>query len=106
MARPADPTSRSSLVAAARREFVKSGIQRARIEDITAACALSKGAFYLHFESKEALFRELVHGLEQQFEAMRTSREQAYAKLIGEGVPSGKKAAAFVAALADIDGSR
>ncbi|MFZ5440026.1 MAG: TetR/AcrR family transcriptional regulator [Myxococcota bacterium] len=103
MARPADPTARSSLVAAARREFVKSGIQRARIEDITAACGLSKGAFYLHFESKEALFRELVQSVEAAVDGLRRAREQAYAKLVEDGFPRGKKALAFVAALGDID---
>ncbi|GAC1344970.1 MAG: hypothetical protein NVSMB23_20530 [Myxococcales bacterium] len=60
MARPADPNSRQSLVAAARAEFARRGLRGARIEDITAACKLSKGAFYLHFPSKESLFGELV----------------------------------------------
>jgi len=39
---------------------VKKGLRGARIEDITAACGLSKGAFYLHAASKEALFGEVV----------------------------------------------
>ena len=60
MARPADPHARASLISAARREFVRHGIVGAHIEDITQACKLSKGAFYLHFESKEALFKVLV----------------------------------------------
>jgi AcrR family transcriptional regulator len=60
MARPADPHARRSLINAARKEFARSGIVGARIEDITAACGLSKGSFYLHFKSKEALFGELV----------------------------------------------
>ncbi|WP_375770325.1 TetR/AcrR family transcriptional regulator [Archangium gephyra] len=60
MARPADPHARAALFAAARAEFVKKGLRGARIEDITAACGLSKGAFYLHAASKEALFGELV----------------------------------------------
>ncbi len=60
MARPADPHARDALIAAARAEFVKKGIRGARIEDITAACGLSKGAFYLHYSSKEALFGEVV----------------------------------------------
>jgi len=63
MARPADPHARDALISAARAEFVKKGIRGARIEDITAACGLSKGAFYLHFSAKEALFRELVDEL-------------------------------------------
>jgi AcrR family transcriptional regulator len=78
MARPADPHARASLVAAARKEFVRSGIQRARIEDITQACGLSKGAFYLHFESKEALFGELVAALQERIEAHRRAREAAH----------------------------
>jgi AcrR family transcriptional regulator len=91
------------LIAAARSEFVRCGIQKARIEDITQACGLSKGAFYLHFESKEALFREVVQGLEVKFDAMRSSREQAYAELISRGVPPRRKAAPFVEELAAID---
>src|SRR5712692_9542285 len=60
MARHADPNAKDALIAAARREFARRGLRGARIEDITAACGLSKGAFYLHFPSKEALFGELV----------------------------------------------
>jgi AcrR family transcriptional regulator len=103
MARPADPHARSSLLTAARREFVRSGIQKARIEDITQACGLSKGAFYLHFESKEALFREVVHGLEREFEALRQAREDAYAELISRGVPSRRRAGPFITELTQID---
>jgi AcrR family transcriptional regulator len=82
MARPADPHAHSALVAAARAEFVASGIQRARIEDITARCSLSKGAFYLHFESKEALFREQAEELAREFEALRAARAEGYAEII------------------------
>lgn len=81
MARPADPHARSALIAAARRVFHEQGIQRARIEDITAACGLSKGAFYLHFESKEALFAELVKEFEHQMDVMfeqRMAEEDAF----------------------------
>lgn len=103
MARPRDPHARSALITAARAEFVKAGLQKARIEDITHACGLSKGAFYLHFESKEALFREVVSQLELHFEALRTSREQAYRALISRGMPARRHAAAFIAQLRDID---
>lgn len=69
MARPADPNARSALVAAARREFARRGLRGARIADITAACGLSKGAFYLHYDSKEALFGELVDGFRMELSA-------------------------------------
>jgi AcrR family transcriptional regulator len=76
MARPADPTARSALLAAARAEFVKKGLRGARIEDITAASGLSKGAFYLHFASKEALFEELVQELGRAMAALHATRVQ------------------------------
>ncbi|MBF5043067.1 TetR/AcrR family transcriptional regulator [Aggregicoccus sp. 17bor-14] len=75
MARPADPHAREALMRAARAEFVRQGIRGARIEDITAACGLSKGAFYLHFESKEALFGEVVQGLTARLEQESAARE-------------------------------
>lgn len=84
---------------------MKAGIQKARIEDITHACGLSKGAFYLHFESKEALFRELVQALERLIDEVRSSREQAYAALIGRGPPGQAEPAPFVAELLAIDGA-
>lgn len=104
MARPADPHARSSLIAAARQEFVKSGIVKARIEDITQKCGLSKGAFYLHFESKEALFRELVSGLQVEVDRMRDSRQQAYLELIAQaGQPRGAGRQRFLDQMAEID---
>ena len=62
MPRHADPNAKEALVAAARGEFARRGLRGARVEDITAACGLSKGAFYLHYDSKESLFAELVQG--------------------------------------------
>jgi len=81
VARPADPNAKNALVAAARAQFREHGIQRARIEDITAACGLSKGAFYLHYESKEALFAELVAEFERRMDELfgrRTKEEDAF----------------------------
>jgi AcrR family transcriptional regulator len=77
MARPADPHARDALVAAARAEFARKGLKGSRIEDITGACGLSKGAFYLHFPSKEALFGELVHGFEAAMAVLGTRRFEA-----------------------------
>lgn len=103
MARPRDPLARSALIAAARREFVRSGIQKARIEDITHASGLSKGAFYLHFESKEALFRELVEALEAQFERIRSAREFAYIELMSQGMPGRGSPEPFITELHELD---
>lgn len=74
MSRPADPNARAELIAAARKEFWRHGIHKARIEDITTSSGLSKGSFYLHFESKEALFRELVVQLTTGMDTLLSDR--------------------------------
>ncbi len=70
MPRPSDPHARARLLDAARGVFSERGLDRAKVEDITTRAQLSKGAFYLHFQSKEEAFRELLAGvishLEQQ----------------------------------------
>ncbi|WP_426756727.1 helix-turn-helix domain-containing protein [Myxococcus sp. Y35] len=91
MARPADPHARSALVAAARAEFVRRGLKGARIEDITAACGLSKGAFYLHFPSKEALFGEVVGDFQTGLDALNEQRMVSIERFFQEqGVPGAK----------------
>lgn len=66
-----DPFARTNLLAAGRREFFTKGILEARVEDIAHASGLSKGAFYLHFKSKEALFAELLSSCTDALEAWR-----------------------------------
>lgn len=79
MARPADPNAKEALLAAARAEFANNGLLGARIEDITAACGLSKGAFYLHFPSKESLFGDLVGGF---FSGLGTQTETRHKAML------------------------
>ncbi len=84
MPRHADPNAKDALVAAARREFAKRGLRGARIEDITAACGLSKGAFYLHYPSKEALFGELVDGFIGELSRTADRRHEDMARFLAE----------------------
>lgn len=60
MARPSDPNARNRLLEAAARTFVEHGLDRAKVEDITRAAGLSKGAFYLHFKTKDDAFKEIL----------------------------------------------
>jgi AcrR family transcriptional regulator len=60
MSRPADPHAKIDLLQAAETVFLARGLDKARVEDITDAAGRSKGAFYLHFESKEDAFRQIV----------------------------------------------
>lgn len=70
MPRPSDPHARARLLDAARTVFSDRGLDRAKVEDITTLAQLSKGAFYLHFESKEEAFRELLAGLVSHLERL------------------------------------
>jgi AcrR family transcriptional regulator len=78
MPRPSDPHARARLLEAARIVFSDRGLDRAKVEDITTRAQLSKGAFYLHFESKEEAFRELLAGVVSHLERLldETSDEQ------------------------------
>lgn len=60
MSRPADPLAKPKLLLAAREEFARAGMSEARVEDIARRAGLSKGSFYLHFKSKEEVFRALL----------------------------------------------
>jgi len=62
-ARPADRNAKIDLLQAAEAVFVERGLDGARVEEITARAGKSKGAFYLHFESKEDAFRQLVESM-------------------------------------------
>jgi AcrR family transcriptional regulator len=61
--RTKDVSAKIRLLAAAEAVFVESGLDRAKVEDITKKAGLSKGAFYLHFESKEHAFRQLAESI-------------------------------------------
>ncbi len=84
MSRPADPNAKDALTAAARAEFAKKGLRGARVEDITAACGLSKGAFYLHFESKEGLFKSLVDAFMAEMAACGASRLEGMQRFLAD----------------------
>jgi AcrR family transcriptional regulator len=58
--RPSDPQARTRLLAAAQRVFIARGLERAKVEDIARGAGLSKGAFYLHFRTKDDAFREIL----------------------------------------------
>jgi AcrR family transcriptional regulator len=60
MSRPADPTAKISLLRAAEEVFSEQGLSGAKVEEITRRAGHSKGAFYLHFESKEEAFKQVV----------------------------------------------
>ncbi len=79
---------RQALLEAALDEFFEKGFAATRMNDVAKRAGLSKGALYLYFDSKEAMFRALIEtltspNLEQmeQIAARSASIEQALAGL-------------------------
>jgi AcrR family transcriptional regulator len=60
---------RAQLLAKGRELFATQGIKKANVEDLTRAAGISKGAFYLFYNSKEELFFELMEQFEDEFKA-------------------------------------
>ncbi len=75
--RPSNPLAREALLDAARLEFARSGLDSARVEDIARRAGVSKGAFYLHFASKEDAFREILQRFLGVIEEQTTRRREA-----------------------------
>ncbi len=53
--------TRARLLDCALKEFAERGYDATSVDDICAAAGVSKGAFYHHFESKQALFLSLLN---------------------------------------------
>src|SRR5690242_3614343 len=87
MPRPSDPHARARLLDAARAVFSERGLDRSKVEDITTRAQLSKGAFYLHFGSKEEAFRELLAGVISHLEQM--VNDSSDLQLAAQPLPTG-----------------
>ena len=58
--------------------FARHGYERATIDEVVREAGFSKGAFYVHFESKEDLFWELLQErIDAQQEVFRAALEPA-----------------------------
>lgn len=54
---------RASMLAEARKIFSQKGYHDTSIDDLIEAAGIARGTFYLYFESKRAIFDELLDGL-------------------------------------------
>jgi AcrR family transcriptional regulator len=69
--------TRSKIIESAIRLFSTRGYKAASVDDICTEAGISKGAFYHHFESKQALFVELLDGwLETIDTAIEASKDK------------------------------
>ncbi len=68
--------TRKRLLAAARTVFAAHGYEAASVAQIAEAAGVSKGALYVHFDSKEALFRDILLDYVRQRSAATAARLQ------------------------------
>ena len=61
-------TIQAQLLEAGRYHFDTYGLSKTRIEELAQAVGISKGAFYLFYPSKEALFMDVVEAAERDFQ--------------------------------------
>jgi AcrR family transcriptional regulator len=74
--------------------FEKHGLKKTSVDELTEAVGISKGAFYLFFESKEELFLEVLEELEKDFRARifnfavspKTNARALLAKLLNDAL--------------------
>jgi AcrR family transcriptional regulator len=84
MPRLADHRVRIELLRAAEATFTEHGLAAAKVEDITERAGVSKGAFYLHFQSKDDCFKQIV----ETFIARLADCVEPPPDLFGGGAPS------------------
>jgi len=79
---------RAQILEAAEQVFSEKGFMAASIADITQRAGAAQGTFYIYFESKEQLFREVVLELGRQIrfnarEATKEAKDWIEAQVIG-----------------------
>jgi AcrR family transcriptional regulator len=60
---------RTQLREKGKKLFEKQGVKKTSVDELTEAVGISKGAFYLFYESKEELFLEILEQLEQEIQS-------------------------------------
>ena len=58
---------RKRLLEQGHRQFSAYGLRKTNIEELAEAAGISKGAFYLFYASKEAIFMDVVEQVEERF---------------------------------------
>lgn len=61
-------TIQTRLLEEGRKQFATFGLTKTRVEELSTAAGISKGAFYNFYASKEALFMDVVEAAEKDFQ--------------------------------------
>lgn len=70
--------ARERLIDAAQRFLGSTGVRKTTVEDLAKAAGISKGAFYLFFESKEILFMDALDRAQQAIHDAMIERIRQY----------------------------
>lgn len=83
--------TRAALAAAALELFREKGVERTAVDEITAAAAVAKGTFYVHFQRKEDVLLEhgarLVEGIDLPSASLNETLERLIAHLLAAMEP-------------------
>ena len=60
---------RAQMRAKGKKMFEKQGVKKTSVDELAQAVGISKGAFYLFYESKEELFLDILEQLEQEIQS-------------------------------------
>lgn len=74
--------TRKGIVEAAGQLFRRHGFQAVSIDDIMAACDLTRGSFYHHFGSKDELFAETLRGARYDIVSKLQERRSPHSKVL------------------------
>jgi len=58
---------KKNLINEARKLFEKFGLQKTTVDEIVSAVGISKGSFYLFYQSKEELYFDVLENVEKEF---------------------------------------
>ncbi len=61
-------TIRAQMREKGKKLFEKHGLKKTSVDELTEAVGISKGAFYIFFESKEELFMEILEQIEKEIQ--------------------------------------
>ncbi|MEA4934686.1 MAG: TetR/AcrR family transcriptional regulator [Lawsonibacter sp.] len=86
------------LFACADKLFLQNDYNDVSVEAITRMAGVTKGTFYVHFESKDALYAELFSGYVERLD----TQYGAFLDNLFSGVPTGETLLTFVAEIIDL----
>ena len=78
--------TRTQLLDAARLLFIARGVEQVSIDAITRSAGVAKGSFYNHFDSREALFEELLEQTLQRLLEQGLAQQPSYGDPLEDGL--------------------